>query len=496
MDLQHSPLLPQVVYSAKQVLANELMAATQAQLSLSELMNRAGLAVFQLLMDLYGDDKRYLVLTGKGNNAGDGFVVASALLKVASVTVHCVEDPQLLQGDARAAFTDYQQQGGSYSVQAPILTDYDVIIDALFGAGFHGQLPSRYQLLIEAVNQAKVKRLSIDVPSGVNANTGEVSAGAFCADACLSFIGLKAGLLTGKARQYVGQLYFDGLGVDHHFNQLVSPLAEYMSAQQLLALRPQRQLASYKNMCGHLLVIGGGQGMGGAARLAAEAGLRAGAGLVTVATHPDNALAVLQGRYELMVQGISQVTQLDELISRATCIVLGPGLGQSIWAKSIFEHVLMVNQLPIVIDADALNLLSQTSTPFDLSQAVLTPHSGEAGRLLNCSNTQIEQDRLAAIQALVSQYQATIVLKGPGSLIANQQQLNINHSGCGAMASAGMGDLLSGIIGALIAQGLSQFDAACLAVYIHGLAGEEAAKEGELGLIASDLLKPIRRLLG
>jgi len=487
-------VLPLHVYTAKQVLDNEALAAKHASVSLSDLMLQAGLVVYRYLINEYGKHQRYLVLTGKGNNAGDGFIVANELAKECRVTVLCIEDPDLLTGDALNAFKLYQQHGGEYCRQVANFTDYDVVIDALFGAGFHGRLPAEHQACIKQVNHARVSRISIDIPSGIDGNTGAVSANAFNAHATITFIGLKIGMLTGRAKEYVGRLYYAGLNVEQEFSALVTAKAGYLNEQQLLQLRPIRSVAGYKNQWGHVLLIGGGPGMAGAIRLAAEAALRTGAGLVSVATHRTNVQSVLQGRYELMVHSIEQAHELAPLIAKATCIVIGPGLGQSQWAQQLFAQVMTHTHIPLVIDADGLTMLAAQQV--HLPHAILTPHSGEAGRLLEISNQEIELDRVAAIEQIKAKYQATVVLKGPGSLILGKQYLNINRSGCGAMASGGMGDVLSGMIAALLAQGLAPYEACCLAVYIHGLAAEQAAAEGSLGLLASDLFSHIRRLMG
>lgn len=492
MEAKYTANLPQHAYLAQQVQAYEAQAAEKKGLSLWQLMQRAGEALFSLFEVEFVEGNRILILAGKGNNAGDAFLLAAHLQQTGrQVVVYSVFPTNLLQGDALKAYQHAKSCDIEFSAGWPQQHEFDVIVDGIFGTGFKGELSAPLMAIFKQCEKSTALKVSIDVPSGVNANTSEVAEGAFKADTTLTFIALKQGLLTGKALAQCGRLYLAELGVAEAFSELVKPTASYPNQQTQLALKPIRAIDSYKNQCGHVLLIGGGKGMAGAIRLAAEACLRAGAGLVSVATHPDNVAMVLQGRYELMVHGVENEGDLTALIGKVDVLVIGPGLGQSDWAKMMFAAVDMFSG-PMVIDADGLNLLSEQ--PKRLQNCVLTPHIGEARRLL------AEQTNMAArfdvARLLHEKYAATAVLKGPGSLIFEDGCLTINRSGTPAMASAGMGDVLSGMIAALIAQGLTPFNAAQLGVYIHGLAAQIAAKEGEKGLLASDLFVYIRRLLG
>ncbi|TMP37476.1 NAD(P)H-hydrate dehydratase [Pseudoalteromonas rubra] len=488
--------LPQVAYTAQAVQVNEGEAARLAGTTLSALMQRAAGALFEYVSSLSLSGP-VLILTGKGNNGGDGYVLAHLCHQAGiAVEVLALFDPEQLQGDARAAYRQYQGGGGKVSrhcadwqASAPAL-----IVDAVFGSGFRGQLPEHVAAVFRQLVQCASHRLAVDIPSGVNGSTSEVARDAFVADVTITFIALKQGLLTGSARHHSGTVYLAELGVGGEFAQLVSPSSHYFSAEALLAKRPVRPADTYKNRCGHVLLIGGGPGMAGAIRLAAEACLRAGAGLVSVATHPDNQAMVLQGRYELMVHGVANADALQPLLEKADTIVIGPGLGQSPWARALFDAVRQCTK-SVVVDADGLNLLA--GQPRQWQNAILTPHWGEAKRLSAAIATLPERSsRFEMCDALAQYFQACVVLKGPGTLVQQAQCLNINRSGCAAMASAGMGDVLSGIIAALLAQGLSKFDAAMLAVYIHGLAAEKAAHDGAHGLLASDLFVHIRGIIG
>lgn len=258
-------------------------------------------------------------------------------------------------------------------------------------------------------------------------------------------------------------------------------------------LAPRKRDANKSNF-GHVLIVGGDYGMPGAVRMAGEATYRVGAGLVTIATHPEHVNIVTAACPELMCYGVQTSKELMRLINRANVIVLGPGLGQSVWSKKLFKTVLSSNK-PKVIDADGLNLLAKSAVK--LADTVLTPHVGEASRLLKCSLEEIHKDRLIAVQRLQEKFKAVCVLKGAGSLIKGSTG-NVYRCDAGnpGMASGGMGDVLSGVIAGLIAQGLSLENAACLGVYLHALAGDEAAKEGgERGLLAMDLLPYLRKFV-
>ncbi|WP_125720997.1 NAD(P)H-hydrate dehydratase [Pseudoalteromonas rubra] len=486
--------LPQVAYTAQAVQANEAEAARLAGSTLSALMQRAGAALFDYVsrLSLSGP---ILILTGKGNNGGDGYVLARLCNQAGmAVEVLALFDPSQLQGDAQQAYQAYLDGGGVISNAVQMQSTPALIVDAVFGSGFRGQLPDKVAEVFRQLASCSAHRLAVDIPSGVNGSTSEVARDAFVADVTMTFIALKQGLLSGSAKHHAGQVYLAELGVGQEFAQLVSASCHYLSGEALLAKRPVRAADAYKNRCGHVLLIGGGPGMAGAIRLAGEACLRAGAGLVSVATHPDNQAMVLQGRYELMVHGVANADALQPLLEKADIIVIGPGLGQSPWARALFDAVRQCTQ-GVVVDADGLNLLA--GQPGQWQNAVLTPHWGEAKRLCAGIETDPEtSNRFGMSNALAQYYQACVVLKGPGTLVQQAQRLNINRSGCAAMASAGMGDVLSGIIAALLAQGLSKFDAAMLAVYIHGLAAEKAAHDGAHGLLASDLFVHIRGIIG
>lgn len=483
--------LPQIAYSAQQVKENEALVAAQQNIPMYSLMQSAAQAVFDLMLVKYRHAEKIQIIAGGGNNAGDGYWIANyALQHDFDVSVYSVKSPSELSGDAKRAHDDYLAQGGH--VVDVLDSTCDVYIDALLGIGFYGQLSELYVDVIKSVNSLNKPIIAVDLPSGLNATSAEASSTCIKADYTVTFIALKQGLLTGNAKEYVGKLFFAGLGLCDAFAKAVTPKSSLVDFHYLKTQLPARHANSYKQQLGHVLFIGGDETMPGAIRIAAESCLRAGAGLVSVATHPNNRAIVVQGRYELMVHGIQSPEQLSPLLEKADVCVIGPGLGQSPWGKSLWQEAIATTK-PLVIDADALNLLA--NQPAHLDKAILTPHAGEASRLLGISSAEIELNRFESVSNIVRKFNATVVLKGAGSLIAEQNKLAINMSGSASMASAGMGDCLSGIIAALIAQGMSNFDAVQLAVNIHGRAAEQAEQQGKRGLLASDLLPFIRKLV-
>jgi len=507
MAVLYTANLPHIAYSAQQVQSNESIIAKNMGIEMYQLMQKAGESVFSLVWDRYSFANNILILAGKGNNGGDGYVVAKlAIENDISVKVFSICEANELKGDAFKAYQDFIDAGGQVDEKLD-LSDCDLVVDALLGTGFSGELSDVIKNVSMQVNQAGKPVISIDVPSGVNATTGAISKNAINADRTVTFIGLKQGLLTGKAKDYVGELYFAGLGIEEQFAKAVQSSISYLSKETILNKKISRKQSAYKNQQGHVLLIGGDKGMAGAIRLAGEACLRSGAGLVSIATHIDNVSSVLQGRYELMVHGVQDEAHLNVLIKKASVIVIGPGMGQSSWSEMLFDTAFCHQDKVKVIDADALNFLAKKE--LQLKNCILTPHAGEAARLLQCTNLEIESNRFTAANNIVKKYQATTVLKGPGSLICQDERININRSGSSSMASAGMGDVLSGIIGGLIAQKIKNinvqsaeqnkqiiFDMTCLAVFIHGKAAQYAEKDGINGLLASDLFPYIRHLVG
>lgn len=482
--------LPHALYTSAQVRDLDRLAIEQFEIPGLELMRRAGTAAFDLLYERWPAAQRILVLCGPGNNGGDGYVVAR-LAHEAGMQVQLVQvgDAEKLGADARQCRDDWESCGGECDVFERIARDVDVIVDALLGIGLQRAPSGEFARVIEAVNVHHARVLAVDVPSGLDADSGAAPGLAVRADVTLSFIGLKRGLFTGDAVDLAGDVRFDALEVPArvYASQILSARRiAYDKQQQLLS--PRRRSA-HKGHFGHVLVVGGDQGFGGAALLAAEAAARCGAGLVSVATRSAHVPGFLAARPELMVHACDHSQPLEALLQQASVVVLGPGLGRAAWGREMFAMV-MASHRPMVVDADALNQLAEAGMGAR-ENWVLTPHPGEAGRLLQTCVADLQADRFAAAQALQQRYGGTLVLKGAGTLVqgSGPNPPALCNAGNPGMASGGMGDVLSGVIGALLAQGFLPTEAAELGVCLHAAAADSAAAEiGERGLLASDLM--------
>ncbi|RLK51187.1 NAD(P)H-hydrate epimerase [Alkalispirillum mobile] len=484
--------LPEYLYTPVQVQELDRRAIQDHGLPGLSLMERAGRRGWEVLLNHWPHVRRLRVLCGGGNNGGDGYVVARLARRAGlTVTVQALSDPDKLQGDAATVAKRYREEGGRIEAWNPAgLADEDVVVDALLGTGLDRPVEGRYLEALRAVKAAEVPVLAIDVPSGLNAATGAVMGEAVEAACTVTFIGLKPGLLTGAGPHCAGQLHFDDLGVPAEIYQGMKPVAALCrEALRLQRLAP-RQAHAHKGNFGHALVIGGDLGMGGAVRMAGEAAGRAGAGLVSLATRPAHVSAILAARPEIMAHGLEGPEGLVALLDRATAWALGPGLGQDPWGQALWD-VAMQTDHPCVLDADALNLLARAPRP--CPNAVLTPHPGEAARLLGVSTAEVQADRLDAARRLVERYQAVVVLKGAGSVIAAPDGgLRLATAGNPGMASGGMGDVLTGVVLGLLAQGIAPAEAAEIGVLVHARAADRAAEAGQRGLLAGDVLDALR----
>ncbi len=485
----------QPLYTAAQVRELDRIAIGEEGIPGLTLMRRAGAAVFREVQARMPEGGRLLVLCGAGNNAGDGYVVAR-LAKQAGMQVDLVTpaDPGRLRGDAWQAFEDAQSAGVvPIRFESGELPEAVVIVDALLGTGLERPVEGAWRILIELANAQPATRIAVDIPSGLDADRGVVLGAAFRADVTVTFIGRKLGLFTGAAAEYVGRVVFDDLGVPERVGERLRPAAWRMVREDLATLLHPRPRTLHKGQAGHVLVVGGQPGMSGAPRLAGEAAARVGAGLVSLAVHPERAATTGIDRPELMVHAVEGPGALAPLAERATVVALGPGLGRSDWAHALFDAVLEYPKA-VVLDADALNLLA--GSPRRQDDWILTPHPGEAARLLGCEVAVVQADRPAAVRALQEKYGGVVVLKGPGTLIHDGHLLLVTDTGNPGMASGGMGDVLTGLIAGLLAQGLPPLEAAAGGAWLHGAAADRAAREGgERGLLARDLMLHLRALV-
>lgn len=484
---KNSRSLPYSVWPAQAVAQLEQQGADALGITLYELMLRAGQAAYEHLTAHWPEASHWLILCGHGNNGGDGYVLARLGQAAGkTVTLLACESEKALPEEAQRARDAWLDAAGEiHAADAVWPEQIDVIVDALLGTGSHRAPEEPYATLIQQANAHAAPKLAIDMPSGLSARNGTAPGEVINASHTLSVVALKPGQITGKARDYIGELYYADLGLAAFLAGEGAPIARYDASALTRWLKP-RKPTSHKGSHGRLLVVGGDAGTAGAVRMTAEAALRSGSGLVRVLTHKDNIIPILTARPEIMVDELTD-ERLTEALEWADVIAIGPGLGQRDWGKRALKRVAS-SEKPMLWDADALNLLAISAEK--RQNRIITPHPGEAARLLNTETSEIESDRLHAAQTLAQRYGGVVVLKGAGTLIASEQgEMAFADVGNAGMASGGMGDLLSGIIASLVGQKLTLFDAACAGCVAHGAAADAvAAERGTRGMLATDLL--------
>ncbi len=484
------------LYLAEQVRVGEIKAADSSGIEMYELMERAGHSVFKVIGNYYPTCRHVLVICGGGNNGGDGYVVARLARELGyGVTLWQCGDSARLKGDAAKARDRWLSSGGQ--IETPTISvpdDVDLIIDALLGTGLSGGVKGDAAALIRIMNDSGCPIVSVDIPSGLHSDTGAVSDHAVNADKTVTFIGRKQGLYTGRARNYTGEILFHGLGVNAPFDNENIASARLIAQSDIEKWLSPRSPVSHKGDFGRVLCMGGDRGMFGAIRLASEACLRTGAGLTRVVTQLENVTPIVSACPELIVydwRGNSN--EINDHLHWADVIALGPGLGTSSWGRSLLGYSSSVDT-PMVLDADGLNLLAKT--PNFNSKRIITPHPGEAARLLNISIQEVEQDRFSAVMLLQRKYGGVAVLKGAGTLVYDGNTYWVCQAGNPGMSSGGMGDVLTGIIAGLLGQGLTLANAACAGVWLHSTAADlSAADNGQRGMLASDLFPYLKTLI-
>jgi NAD(P)H-hydrate epimerase len=480
-------LKEQFLHTAAQVREMDRVAIEERGTPGIVLMRKAAESCVEQIVAHYPELKDVSVFCGSGNNAGDGYIIAGILSdRQFAVQVIEVDDNRKLGPDATLAYEYCRSTAARFDVSTAEVSG-ELIVDALLGTGLEGPVRESFALAIQQINQSDKPVLAVDIPSGLCANTGSVLGSSVEADMTVTFIGKKRGLYTNEGPDHAGFVVFDSLGVPPGTGRkAASDIVSMLTLEKL----PNRRRNAYKNSHGHVLVIGGDHGLGGAIIMASEAALRVGAGLVSVATREEHSNALLARRPEVMVRGVDNSSDLAPLLERASVVVIGPGLGRSEWSRELLTAAIDTN-LPLVIDADGLNIMA--AEDLRAKNSVLTPHPGEAATLLG--GCDIQSDRFSALEKLQKMYGGVVLLKGVGTLISDGTNVSLCPYGNPGMATAGMGDVLSGVIGGLIAQGLSSYDAATQGAVLHARAGDMAAeKGGERGLIATDLLPMIREL--
>lgn len=507
--------LPDKLYTVNSVVQLEQIAIKQYGIPAYELMKRAGAAVFQVISSRYSQQKTILVLCGAGNNAGDGYVVARLAKQSGyAVRVMSLQSPDSLSNEALLAYNDWLIVADSadqiMGVDLSVIKEADLIVDALLGTGLTRQVTGEWANCINAVNQSKKSVISVDIPSGLLADTGAVSGIAIRADVTISFIGLKQGLFTAEADDVCGELIFADLDLPADIYEQVECDARLLNDVDY-GLLPKRKASSHKGKFGHVLIVGGNINMPGAIILSARAALRTGAGLVTIITVAEHLEAISSAVPEAMTR-ICDTATMDELFDQAfvnsiTHVAIGMGLGQDDWSLACLQHCVQMNK-PMLIDADALNLVANIGfSEIGLSSSVpvvITPHPGEAARLLSTNKiletAEIQADRFKTVKSLRNLLDSVetciVVLKGSGTIIFDGAEVKICHLGNPAMAAPGLGDVLSGIIIALMAQNddfpeVTVAQTVALAVCLHAAAADAVAGGKTRGLIASDVIEAL-----
>ncbi|HTY94962.1 MAG TPA: NAD(P)H-hydrate dehydratase [Steroidobacteraceae bacterium] len=485
--------LPIAVYSAAQVRALDQRTIESLGIPGYTLMKRAGEAALRYLRARWPMAYRVVIVCGGGNNGGDGYVLArfaqAAGLEVSVIAVTAVAG---LKGDARQAYEDFAASGGAVQpLGVALLREAEVIVDAVLGTGLTQPVRGPACDAIGAINAAGRPVFAIDVPSGLDSDTGMPLGMAVRADSTVTFVGLKTGLFLGEGPERAGRIFFDDLEVPVPDLPQFAPRLQRITEACVVEALPRRARQAHKGDFGRVLVVGGGVGMPGAARLCGEACLRAGAGLVTVATAPENLVAIVAGRPELICLPLASPADLVPALGRADVVAIGPGLGRSPWSRELVRLTL-ASEKPLVVDADALNIIAEGGKR-ERDNWILTPHPGEAARLLGIDTVAVQADRLAALAALVRDYGGTIALKGAGTLVGRRGHApGLCERGNPGMASAGMGDVLTGAIAGVLAQCEDPWAATRAAVMAHALAGDAAARPGERGLLASDVARELQ----
>jgi NAD(P)H-hydrate epimerase len=491
--------LPDKLYTVDSVVQLEQIAINQFGIPAYELMQRAGKAVFNVIQSKFPDCKKILILCGAGNNAGDGYVVAS-FAKQAGLDISVVSliDPATLKGAALQAYQHWSRLGENHNADFSIIESSDLIVDALLGTGLARDVSPAWQEWIRHINRSSKIVISVDVPSGLYANTGAIAGDCINANHTVSFIGLKQGMFTSQAKDVCGVILFDDLALDAEIYSQIKSDAKLIQ-QVDYTLLPKRQSSSHKGRFGHVLIAGGNKSMPGAIILAAKAALRTGAGLLTIVTVPENLQIISSAVPEAMIKACDEddVTDVftDEFSNGITHVAVGMGLAQDDWSLAVLKLCIALNK-PMLLDADALNLLAKNELHIN-SPVVITPHPGEAARLL--VDFDIQLDRFEAIKQLHNlldnNEQGVVILKGSGSLIFDGQTLKVCALGNPAMAAPGMGDVLSGICIALMAQLNNISDAAELAVCLHSAVADKLMNGKTRGLLASDIIDALPEVL-
>ena len=464
------------------------------------LMERAALEVVRCMEEEQLDFRKVLVVCGSGNNGGDGYAIARLLhLKEHDVTIFFAGNSQ------KRSEENAQQAKIAAHYEIPVITnldteEYSVIIDALFGTGLKREITGHYREILCSVNQMTGEKVAVDLPSGIHDTTGAQMGIAFCADLTVAIAFPKRGLFLQEGNVCAGKILTGDIGISSETFSEGTVTFGY-EKQDLFLGFPKRKKNSHKGSYGKVLMIAGSKGMSGAAYLSAKAAYAVGAGLVQIYTHEENRVILQQLLPEAIITTYDTFDseQLEKLIQWADLIGIGCGLGKSDTAERVMQYTLKRALVPCVVDADGINILSKHMEWIEVTNAliVLTPHMKEMSRMLQCSVKELIEQRMEKLHAFVERYKVVCVLKDARTLVAKEHRNTyLNLSGNAAMAKAGSGDVLAGVIVGILAQQCEPYTSACLGVFLHGLAGDMARdKKGAYSVLASDLVAEISSVL-
>lgn len=502
--------------TAAQMREIDKLAIEQYHLPGVVLMENAGAAVAREVERLLGGikDKKICVFAGLGNNGGDGFVAARYFANGgAKVKVFLIGEKARITGDAQIHADVLSRMGvdvmeitgdRDWDKVRIAVTFSDCLIDALVGTGFHGEMSEPLALIVDIINRSGKRVVAVDVPSGVNADNGQVQGSAVKAHLTVTFGLPKPGLLLYPGASQAGEVVLDGIGLPLPLLATAPVQQMTITAGYVKQLLPKRRADSHKGLNGHVGVIAGSHGYTGAAVLCASGALRAGSGLVSLAV-ANSLRSIMEAKMtEVMTRtlpelasgaiGLKSIPFVEELSNYWDVIALGPGMGRQNETQAAIREIVRNAEKPLVIDADGIVALAGHMDVIHQADAmaILTPHPGEMAQLTGLSAMQVNQDRIGIARRTANQWGSIIVLKGAPTIVAFPDgEVFVNTSGNAGMATGGTGDVLTGVIAALIAQGLSSHDAAVAGVYLHGLAGDIASQAGAVGLIAGDLLQAL-----
>ena len=499
------------LYSASETRKIDGLAIKEKGITGYSLMQMAAEFSLDVILSEFNPVEELIIFCSKGKNSGDGFLLGSFAKEFGlKVTVVMSNAPNELKGVSKKAFAEMKESKvktvSNKSIEKLKVSDKAVIVDALIGTGLKGNLRKNIKDSILALNKLGVKLpvLSLDIPSGVNPDTGNVDDICVYADITATFVAQKKGCFTSIGKKASGEVIYSDLEIPKRIFSAVASSSYVVDYEDSISRVVYREQDAHKGNFGHVLVIGGDKGLGGAGLLSSRAAVYSGAGLTSLVTRPEHVIASLVSCPEVMVKGVDSGQDLEEHLVKPNVIAIGPGLGQSAWSEQMVQRVFWEAEkrdISVIMDADALNLLTTLKLSSNLPQKlILTPHPGEASRLLNTTVTEIESDRFSAAAKIQKKFNATVVLKGSGTIICNQssgtQKWGICGSGNPGMATGGMGDVLTGIIAGILAQGLTLKDAAEAGVDLHAKAADQASLEfGEAGLTSSDVINELRYLL-